>query len=56
MKKALCIIKKYPPPMIIIPLKETIRKKMKEITQPKIIKKADPKDIIFCPIWVRKFF
>jgi hypothetical protein len=36
---------------MIIPLKE----KMKEITQPKKIKQADPKDI-FCPIWIRKFF
>lgn len=50
MKKALCIIKKYPPPMII-PLKETI---MKEITHPKKIKQAEPKDVIFCPIWIRK--
>ena len=55
MNKALCIIKKYPPPMII-PLKDKIREKMKEITQPKRIKQSDPKDVIFCPIWVRKFF
>ena len=52
--KALCIIKKYPPPMVII--KDQFREKMKEITQPKKIKQADPKDIIFCPIWIRKFF
>ena len=51
MKKALCIIKKYPPPMII-PVKETI---MKEITHP-IKKQAEPKDVKFCPIWIRKFF
>jgi len=46
MKKALCIIKKYPPPMII---------QVKEITHPKKTKQADPpKDIKFCPIWIRK--
>ena len=49
MKKALCIIKKYPPPMIIR-VKETNR-------EPKIIiKQSHPKDVIFCPIWIRKFF
>ena len=36
---------------MIIPIKETI---MKEITHPKKIKQAEPKDIIFCPIWIRK--
>ena len=40
---------------MIIPVKETI---MKEITHPKKIKqkepKEDPKDIKFCPIWIRK--
>lgn len=55
--KALCIIKKYPPPMVIQDsIKEKIRQKMKEITQPKKMKQTDPKDIIFCPIWIRKFF
>ena len=56
MKKALCIIKKYPPPMIINNYEKKIRQKMKEITQPKKMKQSDPKDIIFCPIWIRKFF
>jgi hypothetical protein len=47
MKKALCIIKKYPPPMIIR-VKET-KPEPKKI----IIKQTD---VIFCPIWIRKFF
>ena len=34
---------------MIIPVKETI---LKEITRPK--KKEEPKDIKFCPIWIRK--
>lgn len=40
--KSLCIIKKYPPPILY--------KKPNNFLQ--VIKK----DIKFCPIWIRKFF
>jgi hypothetical protein len=55
MNKALTIFRKYPPPMIIRNDNFTIslQKKMLEITKPKKIKR---KEIIFCPIWVRRFF
>jgi hypothetical protein len=56
MNKALSIIKKYPPPMIYLPIKHKFQQIKIKITQPKIIKQTNPKDIIFCPIWVRKFF
>ncbi len=43
--KALCIIKKYPPPILY---------KKQNFLQ--VIKKEISKDIKFCPIWIRKFF
>jgi len=57
MKNSLTIIRKYPPPMIIKHnISEQLKERMKIITNPKKIKQADPKDVKFCPIWIRKFF
>lgn len=63
--KALTIIRKYPAP-VVFRLKNVLRKddeieniikqKMEQITKPQKVKQADPKDIKFCPIWIRKFF
>ena len=44
--KSLCIIKKYPPPMIY---------KIPTVFL-KIIKKEIPINTKFCPIWIRNFF
>lgn len=37
-------------------ISEQLKERMKIITNPKKIKQADPKDVKFCPIWIRKFF
>jgi hypothetical protein len=56
--KALVIFRKYPPPMIYNQYPDPYRslekmyQKMKIITQPQKIKK---KNVIFCPIWIRKY-